>query len=210
MEVGASSKSHPRLLYLDTLDETLQVKHLILSSTTKAGLEAICYRQFDDFTLLNQFITQELRDLILQANIKVVVIRDLLGLFQERLSHEILTPGLFWFRQSQEGKALIKNLRQVAADTGTCILLTELGAHRDEDPYSDEMVPNIPLALRQELHQYLYFTQSAKEFRINYRAPDASKKYRIDRPAPADVTAGTPAFLKEVIWNLHNLELVQE
>lgn len=214
----------PKVLYIDTTEFTLRLGQLITSSMAKVHLKPFRYLQIDDYPQLIHFITTELKHIILQDNIELIVIQDVFELYDEHLAQETLTRQMYYFKRSQTARTLLVQLTHIAIQTHSCILLTKMNAKTIDDPeYPD--LEQIKPALARPFLDYLeeksqfFFNKTIKTFHLAPKAwkifdkeggsrieyPDGC--FKIARPVkvePAEIEP--PTFLQEIISNLKTLE----
>jgi hypothetical protein len=161
---ATNSRPVSRILYIETVDRSLQFRHLINFLTPPAALQSLFFVTIDDVPTLTQFVETQLPALLTQLKIQLVIFPTLFELFEEQVAAETLSPFQFRDRLREKELKFIRKIIQLAQDTNTSVLITRNGMLFDD--WTERIEPFLPRQVRDAIKNRLFFYQTKTRFHL--------------------------------------------
>lgn len=209
---STSGSGAPKILYIDTLKDTLSFKQFIDLAAPLSTLENIIFTKISDLPILESFIKDYLSSMIEivrtgkdqgiereGTNLQIIVINSLFDLINAHFDAQKDQSDSKTAR-AKKITELVRELRKIARNKGVTMLLTSVGA--TFDPEKKVYGPSLFKRVRPLIKHKIHVKQKRK--RIHLQVQEGSKwiSHNLPRPldkAKKDVTLADFSQLSEMV-----------
>ena len=156
-----------KVLYVNTTYPTLKVADLIAYSTPVPEIVSnLQFIKITDYKVLERFVRTDLRDLVFQLGIKVIIIDSPFKLVAQHLSKKFEHSSQFHAMASNTGTRFLESLRKLVKDLGISIILTQRSTRVSSD---GEVLPGIYPKMQNYAHYKLYFKRTRRKYHLKWQ-----------------------------------------